>query len=1153
MQFYQVYVVLLFLCSLSTLTADRSYPTHFGGDVSVNCGSSGNSAARDGTEWLGDVQPKFTASLQMKGSSTASRVIHKLVSDDDPIPYSTARLSRSRFSYAFQVNPGQKILRLYFNPTSYKGYKRFKDLFAVDAGHFTLLSNFSASLTAYDLGVSSFVKEFYINIEENKVLDIVVSPASSQSLNTYAFINGIEIVSVPASLSYFHGLDTRLQVVGKSPVYVDNNTALEIVQRISLKQDFVQSAGNVRNMFGVWEMIPKQKHSKMMNNVTWKISVDVGFSYLVRLYFSKLGLKMVEIGGTTFKVHINEMIACTNIDIAGDEDDEDRIPMYKDYMVLKKGCKFEGKCDVLICLESDHELIDGHGPLKGFEVLKLSNHDNSLASPNPILLLPEQNASHWPIQNLHHLLGPRNIIATVVITLLAVLNIIIYTLREILEARGKKEENIPSARAKRLCRRFSLADMQLATRNFSDAHLIGKGGFGKVYKGVIDNGLQTVAIKRLKSNSSQGVREFLMEIETLTEVRHFNLVSLIGYCNENREMILVYEYMALGTLADLLYKHAANSENTSSLTWKQRLTICIGAGRGLDYLHTGNSIIHRDVKTSNILLDESFRAKVSDFGLAKHLSKSKLESHVSTKVKGTFGYIDPKYVATAKLTMKSDTYAFGVVLLEVLSGRRAVDPWIIAEDEQILTKWARENVSKGRADRIVDPNLRGEISEHSLQAFVEITEKCLHDEPNQRPTMAEVVLHLMFSLEQQESPKSPPPNELTSGLGETNLSVSTREVKVPSIDVPNHTPSSEKQAKSKVVIIEPPSGEKDGRKSKMQRSSRLWPWDAFRKRDNPAGNHGRKVNKINDGVLPIAFLVNELEDFNGKFGLQHLIAENSKGWVFHGVLKSGQVAAIKKLHYRDQSSDKEFLAQVSVVSSLKHENVVQLLGYCVDGGERALAYEFAPHGSLHDNLPRSKGSEHSEQGLTMSWAERVKIAVEAAKGLEYIHAKRQTHGNIKSRNILLFDEGEVAKISDLHMLSQSLQSRNDTINFDTISFLPCRGYDAPEYKYKLSWKSDVYSFGVVMLELVTGRKPFDHTLPKGEQSLGKWATQKLRGDAIDEFVDPRLEGDYPPTEVAKMAEIACRCVQYDADLRPRMSIVVNSLQSVGNIEIVIFY
>ncbi|KAL8475860.1 hypothetical protein ACS0TY_028496 [Phlomoides rotata] len=390
---------------------------------------------------------------------------------------------------------------------------------------------------------------------------------------------------------------------------------------------------------------------------------------------------MAETGALNFKVFINEMIANTNIDVLVKERDGSSIRWYGDYIVMMNGRKLEGKRDLLIHLQSNEEFMDG--PLKGFEILKMSNHDNSLASP--IHTPPSQNSTSQTITL--KVLGKRNAIGTVVITIISVVSIIVHKLREIWETSSSEEENKPSEMAERLCRRFSISEMQLATRNFSDGLLLGRGGFGKVYKGLIDKEQTTVAVKRLKSNSKQGAREFLMEIETLSELRHINLVSLIGYCSESREMILVYEYMACGTLADHLYNFARRGLDASSLTWKERLNICIGAARGIDYLHTGQRVIHRDVKTSNILLDENFVAKVSDFGLAKPEDRNKLQSHVSTKVKGTFGYLDPYYFHTRKLTRKSDTYAFGVVLLEVLCGRPAVDSEV-SEEEHILTMWA---------------------------------------------------------------------------------------------------------------------------------------------------------------------------------------------------------------------------------------------------------------------------------------------------------------------------------------------------------------------------------------------------------------------------------------------------------------------------------
>ncbi|KAL0441122.1 UNVERIFIED_CONTAM: putative receptor-like protein kinase [Sesamum radiatum] len=366
MHLYPVSLALLFI-GFITFIAARNNPTHSTGSVSINCGSSGASAARDGREWLGDVQPKLSSLLQMKGSSTTSSVIHKLISADDPVPHKTARLSHSRFSYAFQVNPGQKVIRLHFNPAQYKGFKRFKDLFFVEAGPFMLLSNFSASLFANALGVNSFVKEF-----------------------------------VPASLSYYHGGDIGVQVVGKSPVYIDNSTALEIVHRINIKQDFVSSTANdIGNLFGSWEIGPDRKASEI-KNITWKVSVDVGFKYLVRLHFSEIGFKMAEIGGLIYKVHINEIIVNTNTDIVTEKDDENSIPRYRDYLVMMKGRKQEAR-NLLICMESNDEFMDGYGPLKGFDIMKLSNPDNSLASPH--LLPSTQDSSYWIIKNLVQVLG----------------------------------------------------------------------------------------------------------------------------------------------------------------------------------------------------------------------------------------------------------------------------------------------------------------------------------------------------------------------------------------------------------------------------------------------------------------------------------------------------------------------------------------------------------------------------------------------------------------------------------------------------------------------------------------------------------------------------------------------------------------------------
>ncbi|XP_024019966.1 LOW QUALITY PROTEIN: receptor-like protein kinase FERONIA, partial [Morus notabilis] len=300
------------------------------------------------------------------------------------------------------------------------------------------------------------------------------------------------------------------------------------------------------------------------------------------------------------------------------------------------------------------------------------------------------------------------------------------------------------------CHRFTLNEIRTATNNFDTDLKIGDGGFGRVCKGFIDGKENPVAVKVLKSTSSQGFREFWTEVETLSKLQNPNLVPLIGYCNDQRFMIIVYDYMAHGTVRDHLY-----GTNNQPLTWKHRLEICIGPDRGLVYLHAGaeHMIIHRDVKTSNILLDENWVAKVSDFGLSRLGPTSPSRSHISMDVKGTFGYLDLEYFWTKQLTSKSDVYGFGVVMFEVLCGRPAVDMGL-EEEQQSLVQWARFNVEKGILDQIIDENLRGQIAPECLKVYGKVTDRCLRSDRKRRPKMDDVLRALEFILRLQEGADS---------------------------------------------------------------------------------------------------------------------------------------------------------------------------------------------------------------------------------------------------------------------------------------------------------------------------------------------------------------------------------------------------------------
>ncbi|XP_074339134.1 uncharacterized protein LOC141677205 isoform X2 [Apium graveolens] len=777
-------------------------------------------------------------------------------------------------------------------------------------------------------------------------------------------------------------------------------------------------------------------------------------------------------------------------------------------------------------------------------------------------------------QNWSFLCGYTNIIVNGVIIVMTILNCVVYKVRQLQEAEFVEQNNrLLSLSIRGLCFRFSLDQMQQATSNFHEELVIGKGGFGKVYKGTFEPGPTVIAIKRLHSMSSQGSTEFRTEIEMLSKLRHSHLVSLIGYCDEGYEMILVYEFMPGGTLAEHLHKRARKG-NTSSppLSWVQRLQICIGAARGLDYLHTGTGnqhrIIHRDVKTTNILLDENYAAKISDFGLSKVSPANQANTFVSTNVKGTFGYLDPYYFTTRRLTRKSDVYSFGVVLLEVLCGRPAVESSL--EEEQMgLAGWAQYCLKEGILGQIIDPGINDEAFHDSLEVFVKIAFQCLHSRPRDRPTMGEVVVCLESALAVQEQ-------YTASTLAEDSIVNHGHEINDYSFNEVYNAVHNQETRKHGAVADRGYRAEKFPRTTRKQK---------YVKPANITVNRNAKTTRGDNGVLnsdqssakyqqltenpPVistdrnreeimpslelkSFAFNDLSVATRKFHPKFMLGQGSfgclfKGWVDENTFAAAKwgsfirnsrnlVIAVERINQGVQGYEKCLHAEINFLGRLCHPYLIKLIGYCLEEEHRLLVYEFMPQGSLEKHL---FGKDSYFQPL--SWNLRISIALGAAKGLAFLHSPEVNviHRDFRTSTILL--DSYNAKLSNFGLAKEGPEQGRTHVSTRVMG---TSGYLAPEYAATghLTKKSDVYSFGVVLLEILTGRRLTDEIL-----ATRAWAKCYLTSKhGVLYVMDVHIQGQYTVKAALRAASLALKCLSVDSKSRPDASQVVEVLEHLQN-------
>ncbi|KAG2724316.1 hypothetical protein I3760_01G011300 [Carya illinoinensis] len=787
-----LFALLLFLLQFSSLQflsmADYSLPDKY----FINCGSATN-VYNGQRNFVGDLNSSDSTSNSISFMDQNRVAIDSNQSSIESPLYQTARVFMHNSSYEFDIDTiGTYFVRLHFfafsstsNPTDLS-----TALFDVWTSGFSLLLNFTAKNSSY----SPIIKEFLFSILSPGKFKVYFVPRGS----SFAFINAMEVFLAPDNL--INDTARHVTAAGNTNDYKGVlSKALHTIYRINVggpkvtpendtllrnwvpDTDYIYNPDKAKNVFQpsrprynpdyasqYTAPDPVYQTAQTMNinssgqadffNITWGFHVRRNARHLVRVHFCDIVGKSV--ADLTFNLYIYSRFSKK----IGSYEYVDFLntPFYEKFVVDSDD---SGTMNISIGPRDDSSEKNAY--LNGLEIMEILETSGSVPT------VSERKNKHVFLVVVSVLGG------LVLICILAVGFFWIFKCRKQKPLENSDWSPIPvfgvgssHSRATEgsllpnfyLALKVPLAEILSATNNFDTRLLIGKGGFGNVYRGTLRHG-QKIAVKRSEPGSNQGFPEFQTEVIVLSKIRHRHLVSLIGYCEERSEMILVYEFMEKGTLKDHLY-----ASDVPRLSWKQRLEICIGAARGLQYLHKGSAggIIHRDVKSTNILLDEYYVAKVADFGLSKTGPLD--DTHVSTIVKGTFGYLDPEYVRSQQLTEKSDVYAFGVVLLEVLCARPAIN--VMLPGKQVnLADWAMLCKKEGSLEEIVDPSLKGQIDPSSQRRFIETAEKCLQEFGADRPTMDDVVWDLEYALQLQQTAMRREPHEDSLGDGLSGLAL----------------------------------------------------------------------------------------------------------------------------------------------------------------------------------------------------------------------------------------------------------------------------------------------------------------------------------------------------------------------------------------------
>ncbi|XP_074578767.1 receptor like protein kinase S.2-like [Curcuma longa] len=672
---------------------------------------------------------------------------------------------------------------------------------------------------------------------------------------------------------------------------------------------------------------------------------------------------------------------------------------------------------------------------------------------------------------------------------------------------------------------FSYSEIYIGTNGFSDKEVLGSGGFGRVYRAVLPSERTVVAVKCVARRGDRFEKAFAAELAAVAQLRHRNLVRLRGWCVHDDQLLLVYDYMPNQSLDRFLYPPFA--AGGQPLDWACRRRIVQGLAEALFYLHDqlDTQIIHRDVKTSNVMLDSEFNARLGDFGLARWLdhgdevpetlirsfSRTNYQFRLSetSRVGGTIGYIPPESFQKPRSSAamaKSDVFSFGIVVLEVATGRRAVN--LSSPDDQIfLLDWVRRLADEGRCLDAMDQRLPdGTFSLSEVRRLIHLGLLCSLYDPHARPTMKWVMETLLSESNSADDLPSLP--SFRSQPGYISFSPSTTMT------------SNALTATSNFLTA---------------RNSTL-----FLTADDDGGDSRRQAGKKMPIVdTPHEIPYEEIKAITNNFSESQMVAEMDFGTGYRGYLDNRFPVLVKRLGMRTCPALRaRFAGELHNLARLRHRHLVQLRGWCTEQGEMLVVYDYSTPSLLSHHLFHLRTA-------ALPWRHRYHIIKCLASAVLYLHEEWEEqviHRNITSSAVFL--DPEMNPRLGAFALAEFL-SRNAHGHCSGAPATAARGifgYMSPEYVEtgEATTMADVYSFGMVVLEVVSGQMAVDFRRPEVLLVKKVWGLE-ARKRPLEELADGKLDGEFDREELTRLVKLGIACTRSNPKRRPRMRQIVSIL------------